>query len=74
MPDAVKMLAHDVNRRIGQEMVDVGDAPVQRVLDRYHPELYHRVITYSGTFVNQQWPFNPAIPGGAWETTAGPGP
>jgi enterochelin esterase-like enzyme len=33
----------------------------------YHPELYHRVISYSGTFVNQQWPFNPETPGGAWE-------
>ena len=26
----------------------------------YHPELYHRVLTYSGTYVNQQWPTNPA--------------
>ena len=25
----------------------------------FHPEWYHRVISYSGTFVNQQWPFNP---------------
>ncbi|HEY1767832.1 MAG TPA: alpha/beta hydrolase-fold protein [Terracidiphilus sp.] len=33
----------------------------------YHPELYHRVLTYSGTYVNQQWPFNPAAPHGAWE-------
>jgi enterochelin esterase-like enzyme len=33
----------------------------------YHPELYHRVLTYSGTFVNQQWPYNPATPHGAWE-------
>ncbi len=33
----------------------------------YHPELYHRVLTYSGTFVNQQWPFNPETPHGAWE-------
>ncbi|MEJ2006788.1 MAG: alpha/beta hydrolase-fold protein [Acidobacteriota bacterium] len=33
----------------------------------YHPELYHRVLTYSGTFVNQQWPYNPKIPHGAWE-------
>lgn len=33
----------------------------------YHPELYHRVLTYSGTFVNQQWPFNPNVPHGAWE-------
>jgi enterochelin esterase-like enzyme len=33
----------------------------------YHPEWYHRVITYSGTFVNQQWPFDPATPGGAWD-------
>jgi len=33
----------------------------------YHSDLYHRVISYSGTFVNQQWPFNPETPGGAWE-------
>lgn len=33
----------------------------------YHPELYHRVITYSGTFVNQQWPFDAATPDGAWD-------
>ncbi len=32
----------------------------------YHPELYHRVLTYSGTFVNQQWPWNPQTPHGAW--------
>ncbi len=33
----------------------------------YHPELYHRVLTYSGTYVNQQWPSNPQTPHGAWE-------
>ena len=33
----------------------------------YHPELYHRVLAYSGTFVNQQWPSNPQTPHGAWE-------
>ena len=33
----------------------------------YHPELYHRVLTYSGTYVNQQWPPNPLTPHGAWE-------
>jgi iron(III)-enterobactin esterase len=33
----------------------------------YHAELYHRVLTYSGTYVNQQWPYNPEIPHGAWE-------
>jgi hypothetical protein len=33
----------------------------------FHPEWYHRVISYSGTFVNQQWPFNAANPGGAWD-------
>jgi predicted alpha/beta superfamily hydrolase len=32
----------------------------------YHPELYHRVLTYSGTYVNQQWPYNPDTPHGAW--------
>jgi enterochelin esterase-like enzyme len=33
----------------------------------YHPELYHRVLTYSGTYVNQQWPYDPQTPHGAWE-------
>ena len=33
----------------------------------YHPERYHRVLTYSGTYVNQQWPPNPETPHGAWE-------
>lgn len=33
----------------------------------YHPEWYRRVLTLSGTFVNQQWPFDPATPGGAWD-------
>jgi len=33
----------------------------------YHPELYHRVLTYSGTYVNQQWPPNAGTPHGAWE-------
>jgi len=32
----------------------------------YHPEWYHRVINYSGTYINQQWPFNPETPNGAW--------
>jgi enterochelin esterase family protein len=32
----------------------------------YRTDLYHRVLTTSGTFVNQQWPFNPATPDGAW--------
>ena len=33
----------------------------------FHPELYRRVLSYSGTFVNQQSPENPASPHGAWE-------
>jgi enterochelin esterase-like enzyme len=32
----------------------------------YRPDLYHRVLSYSGTFVNQQWPHNPDTPHGAW--------
>jgi enterochelin esterase-like enzyme len=32
----------------------------------YHPDLYHRVLTYSMTAVNQQWPYNPETPHGAW--------
>ena len=35
----------------------------------YRPDLYHRVLSYSGTFVNQQWPYNPETPKGAWGFT-----
>lgn len=33
----------------------------------FHPERYRRVISYSGTYVNQQSPPNPESPRGAWE-------
>jgi enterochelin esterase-like enzyme len=32
-----------------------------------HPERYRRVLSYSGTFVNQQSPPDPQTPRGAWE-------
>ena len=32
----------------------------------FHPDRYHRVLTFSGTFVNQQWPTDPENPHGAW--------
>jgi len=33
----------------------------------YRNNLYHRVLAYSGTWINQQWPYNPETPHGAWE-------
>jgi enterochelin esterase-like enzyme len=33
----------------------------------FRPDLYHRVLAYSPTLVNQQWPHNPNLRGGAWE-------
>jgi hypothetical protein len=33
----------------------------------YHPELYHRVLAYSITAINQQWPHSADTPHGAWE-------
>jgi len=33
----------------------------------FRPDLYRRVLSYSGTFVNQQSPLNPDSPHGAWE-------
>jgi hypothetical protein len=41
----------------------------------FRPDLYRRVLAYSPTFVNQQWPHDPALPGGAWEYHSNwPGP
>jgi hypothetical protein len=33
----------------------------------YRNDLYHRVLAWSGTWINQQWPWNPETPHGAWE-------
>ena len=33
----------------------------------FHPERYRRVLSYSGTYVNQQSPPDPLTPRGAWE-------
>ena len=33
----------------------------------YRTDLYHRVLSYSGTYVYQEWPQNPATPHGAWD-------
>jgi enterochelin esterase-like enzyme len=33
----------------------------------FRPDLYRRVLSYSGTYVNQQSPENPQSPHGAWE-------
>jgi iron(III)-enterobactin esterase len=32
----------------------------------FRTDLYRRILTTSGTFVNQQWPFDPKMPDGAW--------
>jgi enterochelin esterase-like enzyme len=48
----------------------MGGAPADRrrwIMAWYHPERYHRVLTYSGTYVNQQWPPSAETPPGAWE-------
>ena len=41
-------------------------ASCARIMAWYHPEWYHRVLSYSGTFINQQWPSNHETPHGAW--------
>jgi iron(III)-enterobactin esterase len=33
----------------------------------YRNDLYQRVLSYSGTYVYQQWPYNPETPHGAWD-------
>ena len=42
-------------------------ASAAMIMAWYHPEWYHRVLSYSGTFVNQQWPPSAQTPHGAWE-------
>lgn len=58
-------LTHDPNGRATMGGSSGGACAL--IMAWYHPELYHRVLSYSGTFVNQQWPYNPNTPHGAWE-------
>jgi len=41
-------------------------ASAAMIMAWFHPERIHRVFTFSGTFVNQQTPVDPAYPHGAW--------
>ncbi len=58
-------LTKDPNGRATMGCSSGGSAAL--IMAWYHPELYHRVLTYSGTYVNQQWPPSAETPHGAWE-------
>jgi len=58
-------LTKDPNGRMTMGGSSGGSAALEMAW--YRPDLYHRVLTYSGTYVNQQWPFNPETPHGAWD-------
>ena len=58
-------LTRDPNARATMGCSSGGSAAL--AMAWYRTDLYRRVLTYSGTYVNQQWPYNPETPGGAWE-------
>jgi iron(III)-enterobactin esterase len=60
---AVK-LTHDPDGRAAMGSSSGGSAAL--IMAWFRTDLYHRVLTTSGTFVNQQWPFDPNMPDGAW--------
>ncbi len=57
-------LTHDADGRATTGGSSGGSCAL--IMAWFHPELYHRVLTYSGTYVNQQWPYDPETPQGAW--------
>ena len=58
-------LTRDPNDRVTMGFSSSGVAAF--TMAWFHPDLYRRVLAYSPTFTNQQWPHDPALPGGAWE-------
>lgn len=58
-------LSHDPDQRA--TMGGSSGGAVAFTMAWFHPEWYHRVLTYSGTYVNQAWPKDPQTPHGAWE-------
>jgi len=57
-------LSRDPNGRAAMGTSSGGAAAL--IMAWYRPDLYRRVLTYSGTFINQQWPWDPKTPHGAW--------
>jgi iron(III)-enterobactin esterase len=57
-------LSHDPDARATMGGSSGGSCAL--IMAWYHPDLYHRVLTYSGTYINQQWPWSPKTPQGAW--------
>jgi len=57
-------LTHDPDGRATMGSSSGGSCAL--IMAWYHPEWYRRVLTYSGTYVNQQWPWNAQTPHGAW--------
>lgn len=58
-------LTKDPNARATMGGSSGGSAAL--IMAWYRNDLYHRVLAYSITAINQQWPHNPETPGGAWE-------
>jgi len=57
-------LTHDPDGRATMGTSSGGAASL--IMAWFHPERYHRVLAYSGTWINQQWPHSDAYPHGAW--------
>jgi hypothetical protein len=58
-------ITHDPDARATMGISSSGAAAF--TMAWFHPEWYHRVLAYSPTMVNQQWPHSTALRGGAWE-------
>ena len=59
------LLTNDPNGRVTMGVSSSGVAAF--TMAWFHPEWFRRVLAFSPTFVNQQWPHDTALPGGAWE-------
>lgn len=57
-------LTKDPDGRAAMGISSGGSAAL--IMAWFRTDLYHRVLTISGTFVNQAWPFDPKYPDGAW--------
>jgi enterochelin esterase-like enzyme len=70
--EVIPLVEHQCNVKLTRDpegratMGGSSGASAALIMAWYHPEWYHRVLSYSGTYVNQQWPPNPETPHGAW--------
>ncbi len=68
----LRLMSNNTNVKLTKDpegravMGNISGGSAALIMAWFRNDLYNRVLTTSGTFVNQAWPFDPKFPDRAW--------